>query len=98
MKKRLRMLSAFLLSDKAVKVVFINIFGGILRCDLLATGVVKAAKKLNMQLPLVIRMKGTNVEEGKRILAESGLNFTAEDQMADAAQAVVDSLKQAVPA
>lgn len=87
-----------LLSDAAVKVVFINIFGGILRCDLLAQGVVKAAKKLDMKVPLVIRMKGTNVELGKQILAESGLRYEVADELADAASKVVLSLKQAVVA
>jgi succinyl-CoA synthetase beta subunit len=87
-----------LLSDAAVKVVFINIFGGILRCDLLAQGVVKAAKKLDMKVPLVIRMKGTNVELGKQILADSGLRYEVADELADAASKVVLSLKQAVVA
>jgi succinyl-CoA synthetase beta subunit len=87
-----------LLSDAAVKVVFINIFGGILRCDLLAQGVVKAAKKLDMKVPLVIRMKGTNVDLGKQILADSGLRYEVADELADAASKVVLSLKQAVVA
>lgn len=85
-----------LLSDKAVEVVFINIFGGILRCDKLAEGVVKAAKKLDMQLPLVIRMKGTNVDLGKQILAESGIKYAAADEMAEAAEKVASFLKQPV--
>jgi succinyl-CoA synthetase beta subunit len=78
-----------LMSDKSVKAVLINIFGGILRCDTLATGVVAAARELNMNLPIVIRMEGTNVEEGRRILAESGLAFTVADGMKDAAEKVV---------
>jgi succinyl-CoA synthetase beta subunit len=78
-----------LLSDKNVKAVLINIFGGILRCDTLATGVVAAARQLNVQVPIVVRMEGTNVEEGRRILAESGLNFTVADGMRDAAEKVV---------
>ncbi|MFB3777294.1 MAG: ADP-forming succinate--CoA ligase subunit beta [Bryobacteraceae bacterium] len=78
-----------LLSDKNVKAVLINIFGGILRCDVLATGVVAAAQQLNVQVPIVVRMEGTNVEEGRRILAESGLNFTVADGMRDAAEKVV---------
>lgn len=85
-----------LLSDKAVEVVFINIFGGILRCDKLAEGVVKAAKKLDMQLPLVIRMKGTNVDLGKQILAQSGIKYAAADEMAEAAEKVASFLKQPV--
>lgn len=83
-----------LLSDETVEVVFINIFGGILRCDKLAEGVVKAARKLEMRLPLVIRMKGTNVEEGKRILAESGIKYAAEDTLEAAASKVASFLKQ----
>jgi succinyl-CoA synthetase beta subunit len=78
-----------LLSDKNVKAVLINIFGGILRGDTLATGVVAAARQLNVQVPIVVRMEGTNVEEGRRILAESGLNFTVADGMRDAAEKVV---------
>jgi len=85
-----------LLSDENVEVVFINIFGGILRCDKLAEGVVKAARKLEMRIPLVIRMKGTNVEEGKRILAESGISYAAADEMSEAAQKVASFLKQPV--
>ena len=68
-----------LLSDTNVKAVLINIFGGILRCDTLANGVVDAARELNIQVPIVVRMEGTNVELGRQILAESGLNFTVAD-------------------
>jgi succinyl-CoA synthetase beta subunit len=78
-----------LLSDKAVKAVLINIFGGILRCDVLATGVVAAARDLNIGVPIVIRMEGTNVELGRKVLLDSGFNFTVADGMADAAQKVV---------
>jgi succinyl-CoA synthetase beta subunit len=83
--------SAFriLLSDPAVKAVFINIFGGILRCDVLATGVVAAAKDLKVGVPVVVRMEGTNVEAGQQILRESGLNFTIAEGMKDGAQKVV---------
>ena len=83
--------SAFhiLLSDTNVKAVLINIFGGILRCDTLATGVVAAARDLNIQVPIVVRMEGTNVELGRQILLESGLNFTVGQDMLDAAQKVV---------
>src|SRR5439155_1248530 len=72
-----------LMSDPSVKAVFINIFGGILRCDVLATGVVSAAKELQLKVPVVIRMEGTNVEAGQKILRESGLNFTIADGMKD---------------
>src|SRR6185295_190416 len=78
-----------LLSDPSVKAVLINIFGGILRCDILATGVVNAARELGIKIPVVVRMEGTNVEEGKRILVESGFNFTVADGMKDAAEKVV---------
>ena len=78
-----------LMSDQAVKAVFINIFGGILRCDVLATGVVSAAKELHLQVPVVVRMEGTNVEVGQQILRDSGLNFTIADGMKDGAQKVV---------
>ena len=78
-----------LMSDPSVKAVFINIFGGILRCDVLATGVVSAAKDLHLTVPVVIRMEGTNVEVGQQILRESGLNFTIADGMRDGAQKVV---------
>ena len=78
-----------LLTDKNVKAVLINIFGGILRCDTLATGVVAAARDLHIQVPIVVRMEGTNVEKGRQILMESGLNFTVGLDMRDAAQKVV---------
>jgi succinyl-CoA synthetase beta subunit len=78
-----------LMSDPSVRAVFINIFGGILRCDVLATGVVSAAKDLQLKVPVVVRMEGTNVELGQKILRESGLNFTIADGMKDGAQKVV---------
>ena len=78
-----------LMSDRNVKAVLINIFGGILRCDVLAAGVIAAVKELGVPVPIVIRMKGTNVEEGKKMLAESGLNFTTADTMNEAADKVV---------
>jgi succinyl-CoA synthetase beta subunit len=78
-----------LTSDASVRAVLINIFGGILRCDRLAEGVIGAVRSLGVRLPIVIRMEGTNVELGKRMLAESGLNFLAATGMKDAAQKVV---------
>ena len=78
-----------LLSDKNVKAVLINVFGGILRCDTLATGVVAAARDLNIGIPIVVRMEGTNVEQGRRILQESGFNFAVAQGMRDAAEKVV---------
>ncbi len=78
-----------LLSDPGVKAVLINIFGGILRCDVLANGVLAAARDLHIKVPIVIRMEGTNVEEGRRILKESGFDFTVAEDMRDAAEKVV---------
>jgi succinyl-CoA synthetase beta subunit len=78
-----------LMSDKNVRAVLINIFGGILRCDVLAQGVIAAVKELGVPVPIVIRMEGTNVDEGKRLLRESGMNFTTADSMDEAAQTVV---------
>jgi succinyl-CoA synthetase beta subunit len=78
-----------LLSDPNVKAVFVNIFGGILRCDILASGVVNAARELKFTIPVVIRMEGTNVKQGKEILKNSGLNFTVADGMKDGAQKAV---------
>jgi len=78
-----------LMSDRNVKSVLINIFGGILRCDVLAQGVIAAVKELGVPVPIVIRMEGTNVEEGKRLLRTSGMNFTTADSMDEAAQKVV---------
>ena len=80
---------AILLADKNVKAIFINIFGGILRVNVLATAVVAAAKKLNVTLPIVLRLEGTNVEEGRKILEESGLKFAVGATMKDAADIVV---------
>jgi succinyl-CoA synthetase beta subunit len=78
-----------LLSDPNVKGVFVNIFGGILRCDVLASGVVNAAKELKFKVPVVVRMQGTNVEQGQQILRDSGLNFTIASGMKDGAEKVV---------
>ena len=78
-----------LVSDPAVKAILVNIFGGIMKCDVIATGIVNAAKNLELTLPLVVRLEGTNVEAGKRILAESGLALEPADSLADAAEKVV---------
>ena len=83
-----------LLSDTHVKAVLINIFGGILRCDTLATGVVAAARELNVRAPIVVRMEGTNVDLGRQILMESGLNFTVGADMRDAAEKAVNLAAQ----
>lgn len=82
-----------ILSDKKVKGILINIFGGILRCDVLAQGVVQAAKAVNLSLPVVVRMEGTNVEEGRRILKESGLTLITAKNLADAAEKVAEIVK-----
>jgi succinyl-CoA synthetase beta subunit len=82
-----------LLADKNVKVVLINIFGGILRCDRVATGIVEAAKKVELKLPMVVRLEGTNVEEGRRILKESGLKFEVAIDFRDAAEKVAHLTK-----
>jgi succinyl-CoA synthetase beta subunit len=78
-----------LMSDTSVKAVLINIFGGILRCDVLAQGVIAAVTDLGVRVPIVIRMEGTNVELGKQMLKDSGLNFTTADSMGEAAEKVV---------
>ncbi len=81
-----------LLSDPAVKAVLINIFGGIMRCDVVASGVVQAAKNLGVKVPIVVRLEGTNVEQGQEILRTSGLNFIVADGMKDAADKVVAAI------
>jgi succinyl-CoA synthetase beta subunit len=78
-----------ILSDEKVKGIFVNIFGGIMRCDVIATGVIEAARQLGLDKPLVVRLEGTNVELGKKMLNESGLNIVAADSMADGAQKIV---------
>jgi succinyl-CoA synthetase beta subunit len=78
-----------LLSDERVKGVLINIFGGIMRCDVLAQGVVEAVHQVNLKVPLVVRMEGTNVEQGRQILRDSGLNFTIGENMKDGAEKAV---------
>ncbi|HKK01236.1 MAG TPA: succinate--CoA ligase subunit beta, partial [Desulfuromonadales bacterium] len=82
-----------ILSDKNVKGILVNIFGGIMKCDIIATGVVEAARQVSLQVPLVVRLEGTNVDKGKEILEESGLNVVAADGMADAAQKIVHAVK-----
>jgi len=83
-----------LLADENVEAVLINIFGGIVRCDMVARGVVGAAQNLGLSLPVVVRLEGTNVEEGQRVIRESGLNFTVAKGMQDAAEKVVGLAKQ----
>jgi succinyl-CoA synthetase beta subunit len=83
-----------ILSDEKVKGIFVNIFGGIMRCDVIANGVVEAAKQIGLDRPLVVRLEGTNVQLGKKILNESGLNIIAADSMADGAQKIVEQVKK----
>jgi len=85
-----------LMSDRNVRAVFINIFGGILRCDILAEGLVNAVRELDVKVPIVIRMEGTNVEKAKQMLEQSGLNFTTADRMDEGAQKVVALSKSAL--
>jgi succinyl-CoA synthetase beta subunit len=82
-----------ILSDRNVKGILVNIFGGIMKCDVIATGVIEAAKQVSLQVPLVVRLEGTNVELGKKMLADSGLNIVAADGMADAAGKIVAAVK-----
>ncbi len=76
-------------SDPQVKAILVNIFGGIMKCDIVANGIVNAARKLDLTLPLVVRLQGTNVELGKQILADSGLKITPADKLTEAAEKVV---------
>ena len=82
-----------ILSDDNVKGIFVNIFGGIMKCDVIAEGVVEATKQVGLTIPLVVRLEGTNVDLGKQILANSGLNITSADSMADGAQKIVEMVK-----
>jgi succinyl-CoA synthetase beta subunit len=84
-----------ILSDPAVKGILVNIFGGIMRCDIIAEGVVAAAKEMAIKVPLVVRLEGTNVELGKQILAQSGLKIVPADNLADAAKKITDEVKKA---
>lgn len=83
-----------ILSDKNVKGIFVNIFGGIMKCDVIAEGVVQATKEVGLTIPLVVRLEGTNVDAGKQILADSGLNITPAESMADGAQKIVALVEQ----
>jgi succinyl-CoA synthetase beta subunit len=82
-----------ILSDPNVRAIFINIFGGIVRCDRIANGVVQAAKNVKIKVPLIVRLKGTNADEGKKILEHSGIPMKVADELSDAAQMVVESIK-----
>jgi succinyl-CoA synthetase beta subunit len=84
-----------ILSDPNVKGILVNIFGGIMRCDIIAEGVVAAAKEMAIKVPLVVRLEGTNVDLGKEILAKSGLKIVPADNLADAAKKITDEVKKA---
>jgi succinyl-CoA synthetase beta subunit len=92
-KERVAEAFRIILSDPNVEGILVNIFGGIMRCDVIAEGVITAARELGMTMPLVVRLEGTNVEKGKKLLKESGLNIIAADNLADAAQKVVSTVK-----
>jgi succinyl-CoA synthetase beta subunit len=83
---------SMILKSPKVKAIFVNIFGGIMKCDVIANGVVAAAKELGLEVPLVVRLEGTNVELGRKILSESGLAIQAASNMADGAQKIVDAV------
>jgi succinyl-CoA synthetase beta subunit len=87
-----------ILSDPAVEGILVNIFGGIMRCDIIAEGIVAAAREVDLKVPLVVRLEGTNVQQGKDILATSGLPIIAANDLGDAARKIVAEVKQAVPA
>ena len=82
-----------IVSDPNVKGILVNIFGGIMKCDIIAEGIIAAAKEISLSVPLVVRLEGTNVEKGKEILAKSGLAITSADNLADAAEKVVKAVK-----
>jgi succinyl-CoA synthetase beta subunit len=87
-----------ILADPAVKGILVNIFGGIMKCDIIAEGIIAAAREVDLSVPLVVRLEGTNVEEGKRILAGSGLPIVSADDLGDAARKIVAQVKETVPA
>ncbi|MEQ9814526.1 MAG: ADP-forming succinate--CoA ligase subunit beta [Azospirillaceae bacterium] len=94
-KERVTAAFKLILSDANVEGILVNIFGGIMRCDVIAEGVVAAAREVSLHVPLVVRLEGTNVELGKKILAESGLPIKAADDLADAAEKIVQAVKEA---
>jgi succinyl-CoA synthetase beta subunit len=94
-KERVTAAFKIILSDPNVRGILVNIFGGIMRCDIIAEGVVAAAKQLSLKAPLVVRLEGTNVELGKKIMAQSGLTIISADNLADAAEKIVKAVKGA---
>ncbi len=83
-----------LIADKKVKAILVNIFGGIMKCDVIAHGIINAAKTVKLSVPLVVRLEGTNVERGKQLLKDSGVALIAADDLADAAQKAVAAAKR----
>jgi len=94
-KERVTTAFKLILSDANVEGILVNIFGGIMRCDVIAEGVVAAAREVSLNVPLVVRLEGTNVELGKKILDESGLAIVSADDLADAAKKIVKAVKEA---
>jgi succinyl-CoA synthetase beta subunit len=93
-KERVSAAFKIITADAKVKGILVNIFGGIMRCDIIAEGVIAAVKEVGLKVPLVVRLEGTNVEVGKNIIAESGLNVIAADDLDDAAQKIVAAVKE----
>ena len=93
-KERVTAAFKIILKDPNVEGILVNIFGGIMRCDVIAEGVVAAAREVNLHVPLVVRLEGTNVDLGKKILKESGLKITSADHLADAAEKIVKAVKE----
>ncbi len=93
-KERVTTAFKLILSDKNVEGILVNIFGGIMRCDVIAEGVVAAAREVSLHVPLVVRLEGTNVDMGKRILAESGLPILSADDLGDAAKKIVSAVQR----
>ena len=85
-----------ILSDQNVKAILVNIFGGIMRCDIIATGIITAVKEVGMTIPVVVRLEGTNVELGKQMLRDSGLNIISAEGLTDAAQQAVKAVSEGV--
>ncbi|MFQ5939357.1 MAG: succinate--CoA ligase subunit beta, partial [Alphaproteobacteria bacterium] len=94
-KERVTIAFKLILSDSNVEGILVNIFGGIMRCDVIAEGLVSAAREVGLSKPLVVRLEGTNVELGEEILKESGLPITSAEDLADAAEKVVSAVREA---
>ena len=92
-KERVTTAFKLILSDPHVEGILVNIFGGIMRCDVIAEGVIAAVKEVGLKVPLVVRLEGTNVEQGKQIIRDSGLNVVPADNLDDAAQKIVSAVK-----